>query len=173
MNRVLIALAALSLLACATPYQPRGGMGGFSETQLDQNVFQVRFAGNGYTSGERASDFTLLRSAELALERGYFWFIIVQSAQGTSLSTYTTPTQSYTTSSATVVGDTAYGHSTTTTYGGQTYVIQKPSTMNTIVCFRAKPEDIQAMVYNAQFIHESLRHKYGLPLYANQEAPNR
>lgn len=97
------------------------------------------------------------------MERGYFWFIIVQSHAGSSVSTYTTPTQSHTTGSATVVGNTAYGQSTTTTTGGHPYMIRKPSTMNTIVCFRAKPEDVQDLVNNAQFIHESLRKKYGLP----------
>src|SRR5712692_7205947 len=120
MNRVLIALGALSLLACATPYQPRGGMGGFSETQLDENVFQVRFNGNAYTSGERASDFTLLRSAEVARLHGYSYFVIVQSKGGYSYSAYTTPTQTQTTASATTYGNTTYGSATSTTTGGQT-----------------------------------------------------
>src|SRR5258708_33200365 len=136
-------------------------MGGFSETQLDETVFQVRFSGNGYTSGERATDFTLLRSAELALEHDYPFFVIVESAHGSSLSTYTTPTQSYTTGSATMYGNTAYGHSTTTTTGGQTYLIRKPSSMNTIVCFKEKPDGVM-MVYNAEFISRSLRQKWGL-----------
>jgi len=127
MLRTILRLGVLATLAaCATPYQPRGARGGFSETQLDRNVFQVTFRGNGYTSGERAADFTLLRSAELTLANGFNYFIIAEKAARTSLSTYTTPTQSYTTSTATVVGNTAYGQSTTTTYGGQTYLIRKP-----------------------------------------------
>jgi hypothetical protein len=36
------------------------------------------------------------------------------------------------------VGNTVYGH--TTTPGGQTYVVSKPSTRNTIVGFKVKPE---------------------------------
>src|SRR5437764_1386447 len=62
----LIMIGGLLFVACATPYQRHGFTGGFSESQLDENVFRVNFRGNGYTSPERAADFTLLRSAELA-----------------------------------------------------------------------------------------------------------
>src|SRR6266478_2576237 len=100
--RTTLAVLIVALLAgCATPYQAKGMTGGFSETQLDENVFQVRFNGNGYTSGERAADFTLLRSAELAREHDYAYFVIVQSKGGYSYSTHTTPTQSHTTATAT------------------------------------------------------------------------
>jgi len=92
-RRIVLALLA----ACATPYQSKGYTGGFSETQLDVNVFRVNFNGNAYTSGERAVDFTLLRSAELAREHGYHYFIVVQHSAGYSYSTRTTPTQSHTT----------------------------------------------------------------------------
>ena len=45
--------------------------GGFTESQLDTNVFRVTFKGNGYTSPDRAEDMALLRSAELALQHGF------------------------------------------------------------------------------------------------------
>ena len=50
--------------------QSQGMSGGFSETQLDTNVYTVRFSGNGYTSPSKAADFALLRSAEITLMRG-------------------------------------------------------------------------------------------------------
>ena len=62
----LIPLAA-ALLGCATAYQPQGLSGGFTETQLAPDVWRVSFSGNGYTKGERAEDFAMLRSAELTL----------------------------------------------------------------------------------------------------------
>jgi hypothetical protein len=64
----------LSIQACATGYKSDGFVGGYSETQLDENVFKVAFRGNGYTRQDRAADFTLLRSAELALKSGYSYF---------------------------------------------------------------------------------------------------
>jgi hypothetical protein len=33
---------------------------------------------------------------------------------------------------------------------------------NTIVCFKERPQDIQGLVYNADFIYKSLSDKYGI-----------
>ncbi len=160
MRAFLSVLATLFLTACATTYQPQSFSGGFSETQLDKNVFRVSFRGNGYTDRERAEDFALLRSAELTLKNGFTHFVIVDGRSGTDYSAFTTPTQSTTYGSANVYGNTAYGRSTTTTTGGQTVLIQKPSSTNTIVCLNGKPEGVFA--YDASFIYRSLREKYGL-----------
>ena len=52
-----------------------------------------------------------------------------------------------------------YGTATTTTYGGETYLIRRPTTSNTIVCFKEKPQEF---AYNAAFIVKSMKEKYGL-----------
>ncbi len=151
----LISTFSLICFSCATPYQSTGFTGGYSETQLDENVFQVHFNGNGYTSKERSSDFALLRCAELAFTNGYVYFTIIDAEQYTTNSTYTTPTQ--TKAKVSVYGNTAYGSSTT--YGGQTYYISKPSNTNTIICFKEKPEGFS---YNVKFLMHSLKEKYDL-----------
>ncbi len=65
-NHITLAIFAVILVGCATVYQRQSFTGGFSETQLGENIFQVSFKGNAYTSRKRASNFTLLRSAGLA-----------------------------------------------------------------------------------------------------------
>ncbi len=160
-NTFLVLILAIMIGGCATTYQRVGLTGGYSETQLGENVFQVSFRGNGYTSYQRTSDFSLLRSAEVALENGYNYFIIVDSEKYSKTGTYTTPTRSYTTGSAYDYGNYAYGSATTTTYGGQTYFISKPRAVNTIVCFKEKP-DINGIVYNSEFVVKSIRTKYGI-----------
>jgi hypothetical protein len=67
------------LTSCATPYQSSSFMGGFDEIKLSDDSYQVNFRGNKYSSTQRAIDFTLLRSAELTLENGYSYFIVVDS----------------------------------------------------------------------------------------------
>ena len=79
MKRLAILLATVFIVSCATTYQAQSWTGGFKETQLDTDIYTVRFSGNGYTSNSRASDFTLLRSAELTLEKGYAYFVVVDS----------------------------------------------------------------------------------------------
>ena len=159
--KCITALSVLLVLAgCATNYQAQSFSGGFSETQLDKNVFKVTFKGNGYTQSERAEDFALLRSAELTLKNGFSHFAIVDGRQSADYGVMTTPTQSYTTGSVTAYGNTAYGSARTTTTGGQSFIIKKPSSTNTIVCFSGKPEN-GMFVYDAQFIYDSLSTKYG------------
>jgi hypothetical protein len=150
----------LSIQACATGYKSDGFVGGYSETQLDENVFKVAFRGNGYTRQDRAADFTLLRSAELALKSGYSYFVVIDSESYTTTSTRTTPTITNTTASAYSAGNQAYGSATSTATGGQTYNISKPSESNTIICFKEKPKS--GFSYNANFIFKSLTEKYGI-----------
>jgi len=135
-------LVVITVSGCAaTPYQQRGATGGFSETQLAENVFEVRFRGNGYTSSERASDFALLRSAELTLEKGFRYFIIDdnENAQRVSINTITT------------------------SYGNNTYSISKPHARKVIVCFKEKP-NWPGLIYDAQFLVRSLKEKYEIEL---------
>lgn len=167
---LLVVVAVLSS-GCATTYHSQGYTGGFTETRLDENVFQVRFNGNAYTSRERAGDFCLLRCAELAQQHGYAYFIVVDSTHNTEASTYTTPMTATTTGSAQTFGKvnaysdmatysgTTYGQTTTHVYGGETYVMSKPRSTNMIVCFKEKP-NVQGLVFSAAFITDSLKQKY-------------
>ena len=176
--RIVATLSLILLLGgCATNYQSQGMFGGFSETQLDTNVFTVTFKGNGYTGRDKANDFALLRSAELALEHGFKYFVIVDAQQYSKNSTYTTPTTATTNVNANTYGSaysygnnttynaSRYGTATTTVSGGQTYNIYKPRTSNTIVCFTEKP---QGFAYNAEFLAKSLKQKHEI-----QDASNK
>jgi hypothetical protein len=159
---VFMSLAALGLSACATSYQPLGLSGGFSETQLDKHVFRVSFNRNGYTSLSRAEDFTLLRSAELALKNGFSHFVIIDGRLGPDYATIIPPPQSTTADSASVHGNTTYRGPSAATTAGQTFIVQKPGTTNIIFCINGKPEGVFA--YDASFIVRSLSEKYGLQL---------
>lgn len=173
-------IATLSLIAalsgCATAYQPQSFDGGFSDAQLDTNVFKISFEGNGYTARDKANDFALLRSAEVALQHGFKYFVIIDSQQYSKNSTYTTPTTTTTNVNTSTYGSAhdfsnnatynsyTYGNTTSTVFGGQTYNISEPRTSNTIVCFIEKP---QSFAYNAEFVAKSLKQKYNLQDVSN------
>lgn len=147
------------LTGCATAYQQKSFTGGFSELQLSENIWKVSFHGNGYTRSERAEELSLLRCAELTLEKGYTHFGLADSKSGKDLSTITTPTNSYTTGSAYISGNNIYGRAKTNTYGGQTFLISKPSTTNIIVMFKQKPDET-GMIFDAKFICQKIGEKY-------------
>ena len=96
--RVAAALLLASVVACATPYEPtedyveppatgskpiRDDLDeccGYSEVQNSPTIFRVSFYGNSITSHEMAEDFALLRSAEVTLEQGHRYFVILNKA---------------------------------------------------------------------------------------------
>ncbi len=130
MKKFIIAVTiVLFIQGCATSYQPLDFGGGYREVQLDENVFKVSFRGNDSTHQERATDFTLLRSAELTLENGFKYFVIVDEKTATRTSWDTTSD--------------GFGGLTTT-------AISKPSVANTIVLYKEKPDSVFS--YNAEFL---------------------
>lgn len=75
--KILLWVVIIALVGCATPYQQNGFRGGFTDTQLDKNTFKVSFEGNGYTSRDVVEKYLLLRCAEVTIQSGHDYFIII------------------------------------------------------------------------------------------------
>lgn len=157
----LFCAVLVMLCACSTGYQSVGFTGGYEDTRLDENIFSISFRGNAYTSTQRAQDFALLRAAELTLQHGYKYFAIISSDRYISTTTYTTPTETKTKAQVRYYGGTAYGESKSITTGGDTYTFNKPRVSLMIISFPEKPET-DATIFNARFLRDSIRKKYGL-----------
>lgn len=68
--RTIASLAFAFLASCATGYHSKGFSGGWSSTELGRGVYRITFSGNGRTDSERATDFALLRAADLCRQIG-------------------------------------------------------------------------------------------------------
>lgn len=156
-------LLCLGLVGCATGYAKRGFTGGYSDMKLQDDIYRVAFSGNAYIGRGRVEDYTLLRCAELTLEQGYRYFIIIDEKSGISTSSYTTPVTANTTGTGFVSGGSGYAYGSyqgrTTYSGGQTYTFRKPSSCNTIKCFREEP-NLPTMVYDAEQLARNLKRAY-------------
>jgi hypothetical protein len=154
MKRYTIVMALL-LTACATPYQSKGLRGGFTDVQLNKNVFQIAFNGNGYTPPSDVQNMALLRASEVTLEHGFQYFVIVANSDVGTRGVIRTPMTAMTTT-------TGFGtptlQSNTVATGGYAVPFHRPGMMTTISCLDKKPEGTFA--YNAKSIYDSLSKQY-------------
>jgi hypothetical protein len=165
MKQIVVLVLTLLLVSCATPYQQVGTTvaGGYSSNRLSNEVFEVRFDGNGFTQPKRARDFALLRAAEIALEHNYPYFVIIGNHDKTSTEIIRGDSTSYTTGTITTFGDYGTYQGTTTTFSND-IPVTKPSLALRIFCFES-PDTLgkhAGIVYTAQEIKRELRQKYGL-----------
>jgi hypothetical protein len=91
--------ACLFACSCATPYKPLKHRYGYSERQVESDVYEVSFLGNGNSSYEMVLDFAMLRTAEIALNHQAKSFILLDLVSLSSLRKYLTPTHFYQTAS--------------------------------------------------------------------------
>lgn len=159
MNKFHLFLALIFLSGCATPYQSSSFSGGYSDSQLGDNIFRVSFDGNGYTNSARVMDLALLRSSEITLQNGFKYFVIVSNDSANSYSSFSTPQTTTTSGTVNMYGNNGTVNTHSVTSGGQTYLISKPSTTNIIACFKKKPTG-SGVIYDASFVTQSLRAKY-------------
>lgn len=76
----LIAAAGLAACATSTPYQPAATSGGygFSEQRIEENRYRITFRGNASTTRDTVENALLYRAAELTLQNGYDYFLVVE-----------------------------------------------------------------------------------------------
>ena len=177
---ILLAILAL-LVGCATEYQPAGVGGGYSETIYSPDVFRVHFDGNEHTPVERSRDFALLRAAELTLQHGYKYFVVIN--QTTQVANAAPPINSGPNDQ---VNNYNYGNTYNNTTGmqwnndnasasqhagsgvanlanflaAQQQLRQLAQTEYLVRCFKVKPPGIN--VLDARLAVASLRKQYGI-----------
>lgn len=119
----LAAALAITLSGCASTYQPRGFSGGYEEQYRGKTSYRVSFEGNGYTRPQQAQEMAFLRAAELTLEKGHRYFVIID--ENTDINSGLTVMPSTTTHRGTVD---RFGNvrGTSSTVGGQAISIRRP-----------------------------------------------
>jgi len=156
-------LALLLLAGCRTPYiaydcEPTGAPwpfpgwscdGGYSELALAPDTYQVSFSGKNISTA-KSQDYALLRAAELALEKGQRYFLVLNSWGQTDVQLQGSPDQ-------TVYHEGGFSTST----GGGIYNVNLPQATYVIQIIGTGEGHKRA--YDALMIQRSVRNKYRLP----------
>ncbi len=146
--------------ACATSYQQFDFSGGYSERQTGESTFDVTFRGNAYTELQRASDFAMLRSAEVALDHGCNYFSVVSVKRELNWSRYTAPVPAHVASIDPRTGEPIQGIMAMGA-APDTQTISKPVVALSIRCRDEAPDPTGAPVDAAATV-TTIKHKYGL-----------
>ena len=85
-NKIVVIFLSIFLASCSTGYRPLNDSSGYWDERIEStsNKFKIGYDGNKWHSDpinrkERVIDLALLRSAEVALENGFKYFIISDS----------------------------------------------------------------------------------------------
>lgn len=72
----------LIISGCSSKYGPlsSANRGGYIETKVGEDTYDVKFAANGYTPVPMVNQFVLARSVEVTIENGYRYFIVLESS---------------------------------------------------------------------------------------------
>lgn len=154
---IILAGAALVLAAGCATYEQGGLFGGFNEVPLASDTYRIQGYGNAFaefnfTSRAQTNAIALVRAAELAGERGYERFIVLDYNEWARTAYFSTPTTASTTVNfdgtattkssgwATPYGSSTYysgrsntdfsgqSRATTTIKHGETYAVDSPRT---------------------------------------------
>ena len=163
MKVIPLFLFLLFLGACAKPLQPDNYAARVSTQKLDHNSYIISYRGSTLTDGDRAVDLTLLKSAEITLQNGFNYFVIVPTGESVKTAAYNSPENSNG-QIDNYLQDVGYEP---TVVGANTYHHADPGAINTIVCFKERP---RGFAYAALFVKATLRHKYKLDRVSKQAA---
>lgn len=98
MKKVLLLLAVVSLVlaGCVGPssYHPYNGDDGYTDIQLNNNLYEVRFFGNAATPKSQVYNMMLYRSSQISLNRGYDYFKVISSRFAHQDEIFTNPGES-------------------------------------------------------------------------------
>jgi hypothetical protein len=85
-NKYFAILFVIIQLGCApmTGYHPFSSKGGYSDSRITEDKFNVSFAGNAFIKPEKAKAYLLYRCAELAKENKFDYFIILNNKDNTT-----------------------------------------------------------------------------------------
>jgi len=125
--RALIIIFAILVAGCSTPYQSSGIFGGYSDVPLSADTYRIVFEGNQYTRASKAREMSLVRAAELTLDKGYERFVILDQSDWEK-TTFISDDTTTTTTDATITnyGNVSQGTATSSTSGGGVSMITKP-----------------------------------------------
>jgi len=131
---------------------------GYSDVQLNENVYRVSYAGYQIPQNE-CDEFALMRASEIAKDKGYRYFRILNEQQSASSQAFYMPGSTQTSGTISRYGNFAQMNATSYASGFMATVNYPVSTLM-IELLRNRPE--ASDVLDAEIVWKSLANKHGV-----------
>ena len=76
---LFLLITATLIVGCATPYQSKSLTGGYVDSEISEDIVEIVFWANPFTSTEKAADFAMYRCVEVTLLGGSNYFVVLSS----------------------------------------------------------------------------------------------
>jgi hypothetical protein len=131
---------------------------GYSDTQLNEKVYRVSYAGYAIPQSE-CDDFALMRASEIAKEKRYKYFRILTEKQSSHSQAFYMPGSTYTTGTVSGYGNTAQFNATSYSTG---FAGMADYPVSTITIEMLGEKDDASGTLDAEIIWVSLAKKHGV-----------
>ncbi len=149
----LLGIGLLFLASCATKYVPMSDSifsdhTGYAETPIDSSTYEVTFTGNQQTSAEVVGRYAIYRAAEITVDKGFDYFIVID--RDNSSATVVTTGPPMTSTGAPQTDLVAHTTTTTTTTTQTVQVGTMHTSTKTIRMFKGQRPADNAQAYDAK-----------------------
>ncbi|ULA63644.1 MAG: hypothetical protein LZF86_110343 [Nitrospira sp.] len=159
MNRLILLVVVLMVGGCdiGRSYHNSDNMWklGYSDTQLNERVYRVSYAGYSIPQNE-CDDFAIMRASEIAKGKGYKYFRILNESQSSQSQAFYIPGSTHTTGTVS-----SYGSFSATGYSSG-FMGTSNYPVSTITIEMLKEKDDTPGTFDAELIWVSLSKKNGL-----------
>ena len=164
----LIIIALLALAGCSSSnYQAANKPGdyGYSETQLRDNIYRLHYQCKRNVEGSQASDYAILRAAELCLQHNKSYFVILDRDDEVRNRSSHIPGRRETEINFREYDETTgtgHGEATTRVFGGSSSRYAEPKSLLLVQFVDEKKPVNGKPAYDAQYVKNAIETKYGL-----------
>ena len=156
-HTLALVLMVLGIVGCTTTQEYNYTVDSSSLVQLNDNLYKLTLGGNAFMSESKVKDFALLRVSEVALEKGFKYFEVIENETTEKIIKFNNSSTTQTSGTARTIGNNTNFNATSRTANNGAELEKYKSEILFKLLDSSNEEGIS---YNAQMIFDNYASKY-------------